>query len=253
MLLNREPAAATASADSPNGEYVLNLRHYAITTKATGLSRGIRRLNAAEKLLKSRERKKSSVLPNLGKLEDVADYLLDPSAAAGFTSASESEADTDAEVEVLETAAKKVLSKSRLSRVRAGDGDNPGSGGVERRAVKLVELGPRLKLRLAKVEEGVCSGKVMWHERETKSPAEAKRLDALWRERREQREKRREEQRENVARKRAAQGKGKKQLAAVDGRAEHEWDSEDDLVMGDADAEEDVEDDEGMLQHVPAG
>src|ERR1700734_662161 len=52
LLLNREP-----STDN-NGSYIPNLRHYAITTKATGLSRPLRRLNAAEKLLHSQNSSK---------------------------------------------------------------------------------------------------------------------------------------------------------------------------------------------------
>ncbi|KAI9821385.1 MAG: hypothetical protein M1832_003392 [Thelocarpon impressellum] len=237
LLANREPAPPSASPDSPNGSYLLNLRHYAISTKATGLSRGIRRLNAAEKLLKLRDRsKKKSVLPNLGKFEDVADYLLDPSAAAGFTSASESEAETDAEVEVLESTAKKVLSARQRTKQPS---TSTTSSSVEKRAIKLVELGPRLTLRLAKVEEGVCSGAVMWHERETKTPAEARRLERVWAERRAEREKRRQEQRENVARKRGALTEEKSGDAMdIDGEdLEEEWDSEDEGVEGDEEEE----------------
>merc|ERR1712000_8536 len=51
---------------------------------------------------------------------------------------------------------------------------------VERRAVKLVELGPRMRLRLTKVEEGLCSGKVMWHEYIHKNKEEIKELEKRW-------------------------------------------------------------------------
>ena len=62
LLLNREPPS------EENGSVTISLRHYAITTKVTGVPKAIRRLYAAEKLIGSKEKKKSA-LPNLGKLE----------------------------------------------------------------------------------------------------------------------------------------------------------------------------------------
>ncbi len=237
LVLNRElskPSSSSLSDD--NGSYNLNLRHYAITTKRTGLSRGIRRLNAAEKMLHDRKNKRS--LPNLGKLEDVADYLLDPSAAAGgFTSGSESEVETDAEVEVLDTSAKKVLSKQQMAALRRSNSENGPrrqEPGVEKRAVKLVELGPRLKLRMTKVEEGVCGGKVMWHEYLNKSKEEVKEMEKVWEGRRKQREERKRVQRENVERKKKEKGSSKKEggeeekgdMVMDEEGYEDEWDSE---------------------------
>jgi len=237
IVLNRELSKPSSSSlPDDNGSYNLNLRHYAITTKRTGLSRGIRRLNAAEKMLHDRKNKRS--LPNLGKLEDVADYLLDPSAAAGgFTSGSESEVETDAEVEVLDTSAKKVLSKQQMAALRRSNSENGPrrqEPGVEKRAVKLVELGPRLKLRMTKVEEGVCGGKVMWHEYLNKSKEEEKEMEKVWEGRRKQREERKRVQRENVERKKKEKGSSKKEgveeekgdMVMDEEGYEDEWDSE---------------------------
>lgn len=90
----------------------MNLRHYAITTKRIDLSKRIRRLNPKE--FRGKERDKA--VPNLGKLNDVADYLLGGGGGdAGFTSASETEMETDAEVEVLESTTRKVLNKKGTS------------------------------------------------------------------------------------------------------------------------------------------
>lgn len=188
LLLNREvPKAPPSNASEPgskeDGAYILSLRHYAITTRRTGLSRGIKRLNAAEKMLRQNGKRKRG-LPNLGKLEDVADYLLDPAAAGGgFTSGSETEVDTDAEVEVLESNTRKVLNKKQMAALRNSNKDGkPHSRGVpnvEKRAVKLVELGPRMRLRMTKVEEGVCEGKVMWHESIEKTPEEVKEMEEI--------------------------------------------------------------------------
>jgi ribosome biogenesis protein SSF1/2 len=204
MLLNREP--------STDGTYTLNLRHYAITTKRTGLSRPLRRLNAAEKLLHSQTTKtKKGGLPNLGKLEDIADYMIGGENGEGYMTdaTSGSEYETDAEIEVLESTTKKVLSSKARQRARA-DGKEGGSNGVEKRAVKLVELGPRMKLRMTKVEEGVCTGKVMWHEYISKSKEELKQMDKVWEKRRQEKDLRKKIQKENVERKKAAKAGSKK-------------------------------------------
>lgn len=220
LLLNREPSSL-----NDDGLYVINIRHYAITTKCTGLSRGIRRLNAAEKVLK--ERNGRQAIPNLGRLEDVADYLLDPSAAGGGF-ASESEVETDAEVEMQEIDARKVMSRKRHEATRKTDGKVTTREGseIEKRAVKLVELGPRLKLRMTKVEEGVCGGKVMWHEFFSKTEGEEKKLDQVWNGRRREREERKRVQRENVERKRK-EGKDYGDSKVVDeDMNEEDWHSE---------------------------
>jgi len=248
LLLNREPPS-----DS-NGSYTISLRHYAITTKITGVPKAIRRLYAAEKLLGSSKSEKKRALPDLSKLEDVADYMLDPS-AAGYTSASDTENDTEAEneVEVSAPVRQKVLSRREKEKLRAGETPNNNARArgtkprVEKRAVKLVELGPRMKLRLTKVEEDVCSGKIMWHEFITKSKAEEQELEKKWAVRNKEREERRRVQRENVERKkaeRAASGKtgGEEGDEEEDGLVDEleEYDLDDD-VWHDEDGEGDVQ------------
>ncbi|KAH7088094.1 Brix domain-containing protein [Paraphoma chrysanthemicola] len=234
LLLNREPPS------EENGTCTISLRHYAITTKITGVPKAIRRLYAAEKLLGSKEKKKRA-LPDLGKLEDVADYMLDPS-AAGYTSASETEPDTEGEneVEVSAPVRQKVLSRREKERLRAGDAPtnararSTGAPRVEKRAVKLVELGPRMKLRLTKVEEDVCSGKIMWHEYITKSKAEVQELEKKWAVRHKEKEERRRVQKENVEKKRAER--------KANGGKEGEEDEEEEMDEEDLD-EYDMDDD----------
>ena len=259
LLLNREipklegalPHGISGSS-TYEGPFTLNLRHFAITTKRTGLSRGIRRLNAAEKLLKERKKAKRGV-PNLGKLEDVADYLLDPAVAAaangGFTSGSESEVETEAEVEVLESGARKVLNKKQMATMRSKDANGKhqsrGQPGVEKRAVKLVELGPRMKLRLTKVEEGMCEGKVLWHEFLEKSREEVDVMETVWKERREERERRKKIQKENVERKRK-----ERRARPKDARTEDkEEDGDGEMDVDGWDSEESGEDSESDVNH----
>ncbi|KAL4880049.1 Brix domain-containing protein [Aspergillus karnatakaensis] len=228
MLLNREPA----SESDDEGSYVLNLRHYAITTKKTGISKRIRRLDPKE--VRNREKHKSAV-PNLGKLEDAADYLLDPS-AAGYTSASETELDTDAEVEIAGTTTRKVLTKREMQRMKSGEKIEKKTSRteVEKRAVKLVELGPRLKLRLIKVEEGLCDGRVMWHDYINKSQKEVDALDKNWDKKMKDKEARKKIQKENVERKKQEKAKARAEGKEVE-------DSDDELVdeLEDEDADND--------------
>ncbi|RAH73565.1 Brix domain-containing protein [Aspergillus aculeatinus CBS 121060] len=241
MLLNRELAPEGEEQDS----YVLNLRHYAITTKKTGISKRIRRLDPKE--IRNKEKKKTAV-PNLGKLEDAADYLLDPS-AAGYTSASETEMDTDAEVEIAESTTRKVLTKRELQRMKAGDKEKAqkklsNGPGVEKRAVKLVELGPRMKLRLQKVEEGLCEGRVMWHDFISKSEEEVNKLDKSWDKKKKEKEERKKQQRENIEKKKAEKAKAK-----ANGK-EVEDDDDEDVDMSDEDwlSDDFDEDDENVVQ-----
>lgn len=192
MLLNRETPPLSKGHEEDS--YVINLRHYAVTTKRAGISRRIRRLDLKKK--QHRDQRDRTV-PNLGRLSDISDYL-DP--AAGYTSASETELDTDAEVEVMETSAKKVLNKRELRQLSSGEKQpqSMSNSGVEKRAIRLVELGPRMRLKMMKVEEGVCGGKVMWHDFMIKSEAEARELDETWEKKRKRKELRRQEQEENV-------------------------------------------------------
>ncbi|KZM28354.1 rRNA-binding ribosome biosynthesis protein [Ascochyta rabiei] len=236
LLLHREPP------NPDTGSVAISLRHYAITTKVTGLPKALRRLHAAEKLIGSGKKgsDKKRTLPDLGKLEDVADYMLDPS-AGGYTSASDTEADTDAEVEVSAPVKQRVLSRRAKERLAAGDATahaRTASSGprVEKRAVKLVELGPRMKLRLTKVEEDVCTGKTMWHEFITKSKAEEHALEKKWAQRNAVKAERRRVQKENVERKKA-------EKAALGGKSEgQEGEEEDgDEIEGEADSEMDYD------------
>lgn len=239
MLLNREPAK-----DKDDNSYVLNLRHYAITTKVTGLSKPLRRLNAAEKLMGTTNPKsKKGGLPNLGKLEDIADYMIGGDGEGYVTDAtSGSEVDTDAEVEVVERRTKKILSKRQKERIAEGKRGKTAGAGVEKRAIKLVELGPRMKLRMTKVEEGVCSGKVMWHEYIHKTKEEISALEKKWDQRRSEKESRKKVQKANVEKKKAAleAQKPKKKSGTAEEEEEEDEDDDDDLM--DTDPEWDSED-----------
>lgn len=197
LLLNREESKEN------DGTFIVNFRHYAITTRSTGVSKQLRRINAAEQFMTTKSSRKSK-MPNLGKLEDIADFMTGEGGEGYMTDVtSGSELDTDAEVEVLDSAPRKVMS-ARARQAAALEAEPEEEENVERRAVKLVELGPRMRLRLTKVEEGLCSGKVMWHEYIHKNKEEIKELEKRWEKKRAEKDARKREQKANVEKKKAA-------------------------------------------------
>lgn len=225
LLLNRRPAAAQGSS-----EYIVDVRHYAISTKSVGLSRPIRRINAAERRVqRGADPKGKGGMPNLGKLEDIADYMLNPSAAAAGGYTSESEVEEDAQVEVLNPAAARGARRKRLPR------------GPEKRSIHLVELGPRLTLDMVKIEEGLADGRTLWHAYEKKTKEEVRELERRHAERQAEKEKRRNEQQANVqAKKDALEAKDKEKKARrLRGEGvRSDEDSEDDEMWDDEELDE---------------
>lgn len=45
-----------------------------------------------------------------------------------------------------------------------------------RNAIRLSEIGPRLKLKLIKIEEGMCDGEILYHSLVSKTPEEINEL-----------------------------------------------------------------------------
>ncbi|KAG9962039.1 Brix-domain-containing protein, partial [Aureobasidium melanogenum] len=258
MLLDRKPA------NDPNDPhaFVLQLRHYAINavTPKSALPKALRKLEQADHL----KRGDSSRLPNLGALDDVADYLLDPT-ASGFTTASDTEADTDAEIEVLAVENRKAMSKEERQRIRDAqrakvtganaEGVNPEGAArptpqprkskTQKKAIKLQELGPRMTLRLTKVEEGLCGGKVLWHEYISKSKEEQKQQDKAWEIKNKEKAERRRIQKENVERKKKEKKARGEEVDDEDDEMLDDEDFDDDVWHEDADAGADDDDEEG--------
>lgn len=127
MLFNRTQIPAASGDEEPSD--IIDLRHFSISTKPIGLPRTVRKTAA-----------KSSALPNLGKLEDVAEFVLNGN---DYDSASEVEDDDKVEI--------------RTQSVKQE------SSGTQQRGIRLTEIGPRLRLELVKIKEGMCDGKVLYH------------------------------------------------------------------------------------------
>jgi len=168
--------------DSPEKEEEdeeVEVRHYAIRATPVGVNRKVRRLIQAK-------------IPNLSKLEDISDYITGqtsagapaPVATTGNVSDSEPEDETS-HVELAQKYSGKGNAKSQKS------------------ALKLVELGPRLRIKLMKVERGIVSGDVMYHAYVKKSINEIKEQRSKIEQAASLKKRRREEQDQNVARKKA--------------------------------------------------
>lgn len=165
---------STDNKDS-QGDDVVEVRHYAIRATPVGIHRRVRKLIEAK-------------VPNLSKLQDISDYITGTTASgdpAGVMSDSEPEDETS----------HVVLPQNFSGR---------GNAKSQKSALKLVELGPRLRLRLMKVEKELGTGEVMYHAYLNKSESEIQEKEAEIKAAAELKKRRREEQEANVARKSAA-------------------------------------------------
>lgn len=220
---------------------LISVRHYIISVRPHGVSRRVRKILTTSGLgegSKSRSTQKARV--NLSSAEDIADYLLrrrgesaTPSEAGSSTTAGGTQYDSASESEMSE--AESDTNAVELPEDYVGRGNKKGT----RKAVRLIEVGPRMELRLIKITEGLVGskkgeGETVFHEFVHKSKGEAQEQAKTHAERRKLREQRRKEQEANVARKQAAaasakKGKGKGK-AAEDG---DDGDDDDAVVLGD--------------------
>lgn len=225
IQLNTIKRVFMINKDAATGE--ISLRHYAIEVREVELSKNLK------KLYKSKQ-KLSKPVPNLHRKDDIASLILDHDIGA-YTS--ESEIEEDAIVKVMDKdnqhikhlphhASKKKTEHSTKPNGEShdNDGDIPMKDEEEqvehqqqqeeddyqsaqqpkKKAIKLTEIGPRLTLKLVKIEEGICAGKVLHHEFVKKSDAEIRALEKRHAEKMRLKEQRRKEQEENIARKKAA-------------------------------------------------
>ncbi|RKP11830.1 Brix domain-containing protein, partial [Piptocephalis cylindrospora] len=143
-----------------------DFRHYGVNVKPTGVSKGMKKVVSGSHL-------------DLSNMEDVSEFVLREAHA------SESDVEDGGESTV-------TLASSYAGR---------GNRKSEQRAVRLVELGPRMELRLVKVEAGMCDGEVLYHRYQKRSEAEIKAQEKKRAQEALERGKRRKEQEANVDRK----------------------------------------------------
>jgi ribosome biogenesis protein SSF1/2 len=154
--------------DKENEE--IEFRHYGVSARQRALNRRIKKLVNKNKA------------PNLSGFNSIADYILKGKRDTGAYS-SESELDDLPDSKI--TLPDDYQDKKKGTQV----------------AVRLHELGPRVKLQLHKIEEGLFRGNVVYHSHQNKSSADVrKQLDGL-KNKRELKDKRKKIQEENVAKK----------------------------------------------------
>ncbi|EHN02101.1 Ssf1p [Saccharomyces cerevisiae x Saccharomyces kudriavzevii VIN7] len=224
--------------DRETGE--ISMRHYFIDIREVEISRNLKRLYRAKNNL-------SKTVPNLHRKEDISSLILDHDLGA-YTS--ESEIDDDAIVRVVDNQDVKAKhaqnSKSQKEPVEKTDVEEHDKEAEDedvemeepkrpelsqptprKKAIKLTELGPRLTLKLIKIEEGICSGKVLHHEFVQKSSEEIRALEKRHAAKMRLKEQRKKEQEENIAKKKVVKdAKKQRKLERRKARAAEEGEGE---------------------------
>jgi ribosome biogenesis protein SSF1/2 len=161
-------------------DHIVEVRHYAIKATPVGVDRKVRRIIETK-------------IPNLNKLNDIAEYITGTTAsgekAAAASTASGMASDSEPEDETSHV----VLPQKYSGR---------GNAKQQKSALKLVELGPRLSLKLVKVERGLGGGDVMYHAHVTKTQEEVRALKSRKEKEAMLKIQRRAEQDQNVEKKR---------------------------------------------------
>lgn len=155
-----------------DGEDEVEVRHYAVRAAQVGVDKKVRRIL---------QRK----LPNLSRLDDVSDYIL---GSSNNSTNYQSDAASDSEAE--DETSHVVLPQNYRGVQKS-----------QKSALKLVEIGPRMRLTLLKVERGLGAGDVMYHAHQTKTPEQARATKHKVDQEAALRKRRREEQEANVKRK----------------------------------------------------
>ncbi|KAJ3130326.1 hypothetical protein HK100_008099 [Physocladia obscura] len=191
----------------------IDLRHYAITVKPVGISKSVKAVI-------------NTNIPDLNKFDDISDYVL--------RSAFASESDVEDGGESTVTLPQKYVGRGNTAKAAAQQ---------QQRAIKLVEIGPRMQLKLVKITEGMCGGKVLHHEYVNKTDAEAAEIDRKIKEKMRAKAERKAQQESNVKKK-----KDQKDGTGVDSKRtlddDYDDDDDDDDNAGDSGENEYNQDDD---------
>lgn len=163
----------------------IDMRHYAILMQDVGVSKSIKRLIHLK-------------TPNLGQYADISDFIVKDFAA------SDSEFEDNEENQVLiskEEQPKKRKNPSESSPHNLANNTDSANNMNSRKSIKLVELGPRLELKLIKIEKDLCQGEVLYHSFVKKTAEEMRNLQESQKLKGQIKESRKRKQEENVKRK----------------------------------------------------
>ncbi|KAK9767003.1 rRNA-binding ribosome biosynthesis protein [Basidiobolus ranarum] len=188
----------------------IDFRHYCIGVKPIGVTKGVKKIITSE-------------LPKLGKFEDISEYVL----REAFASESDVEDGPDSTVTLAQNYHGRNNRKS------------------EQRAIRLTELGPRLEMKLTKIQEGLCEGPILFHSYIHKSPEEIKAQEKARQMKKQEAAVRRKQQEINVEKKKAAAEAHKIACGAGASKPEDEEDEDsDDIKEHSGDDDDDDVDDE---------
>lgn len=176
--IRREEEGTNVYGQAEEDEEV-EVRHYAVRASPVGINKKVKKIIQAK-------------IPNLSKLEDISDYIIGTT-STGAPAPTASGGMSDSEVE--DETSHVVLPQKY---------NGKGNVKAQKSALKLVELGPRLRLKLTKVERGLASGDVMYHAYVKKNPEEVEARREKIEHEATLKKKRKAEQEENVRRKKAA-------------------------------------------------
>lgn len=191
---------------------LIEFRHYGVSARQRAVNRGIKKLVNNQKV------------PNLAKYKNIQDFIFKnirkqvAKESGGSSTTADAMGAYSSESEIDDLPGSKVTLPEDYQ-------DKKKDTQV---AIRLHELGPRLQLRLVKIEEGFCRGNVVFHANKTKSPKEVKQqLDSL-KNQRELKAKRKETQEENVRKKAEKKGVKFGDKEAADGDNKYAFERDDD-------------------------
>ncbi|KAF9574763.1 hypothetical protein EC968_005549 [Mortierella alpina] len=177
----------------------LDFRHYNVSVKPVGISKSIKRVITTD-------------VPDLKGFEDISDYVL----RGAFASESDVEDGPDSTV---------TLGQDYVGRNNRRQ---------DQRAIKLVELGPRMELKLVKIQGGMCDGEVLYHDFIKRSPEELKAQKAERQKKMQEKAARRKAQEVNVAKKKAEKAAEKEAHRIATGGAPRKPEDEDEEDDGES-------------------
>ena len=206
----------------------IDWRHYLISVRPVGVSRSVRRViegstrpsSASSGSVPghgSEHKRHGRALVNLGNATDIAEYVIRGSQAAGGEDTDTSEAESEAE-DMADPQNAVQLSQNYVGR---------GNAANAQRAVRLREIGPRMELRLVKVEEGLNGSSVLYHDYVHMSASDVAKQTRDITAKRQLAAERRAEQERNVERKKQAKAE-KREPHPAENEPEEEEDEADD-------------------------
>uniref|UniRef100_A0A8C6SB86 Peter pan homolog n=1 Tax=Neogobius melanostomus TaxID=47308 RepID=A0A8C6SB86_9GOBI len=200
--LNNIKRCVLLNYNTESGE--IEFRHYSLKVVPVGMSRGVK------KLMQER-------CPNMNKLEDISELLIKG------TNLSESEAEQDGDHNITE-----------LPQAYSGRGNMAS----QQSAVRLTEIGPRMTLKLSKIEEGMGGGNILYHSVISKTEEEIQEILKRKEAQLKAKQERRKKQEQNVAQKKDQREKNK--VKSLEGMKRKFPEADEDSEVEDPGAQEDT-------------